>query len=96
MTGTLKALDHVLALSDDQTVIIPGHGPASNKEGLAAYTHMLRTISGRIQEMIAGKSTLAQILAAEPTKDFDEEYGNGIIRNTVFVEMLYRHMMTQD
>jgi len=71
------------------------HGPASNKEGLAAYTHMLRTISGHIQKMIAGKSTLTQILTAEPTKNFDEEYGNEAIRNTVSVEMLYKHI-TQD
>jgi cyclase len=95
MTGTLKALDHVLALSDDQTVIIPGHGPVSNKEGLAAYTHMRRTISGRIQKMIVGKSTLVQTLTAKPTKDFDEEYGNRVIRNTVFAEILYKDM-TQD
>jgi cyclase len=95
INGTLKALHHALALSDDNTVIIPGHGPVSNKENLVAYTGMLRTINGRIQKMIAGKSTLAQILATEPTKDFDEEYGNGFIKNTAFVEMLYKDM-TQD
>jgi cyclase len=95
INGTLKALDHALALSDDNTVIIPGHGPVSNKESLMAYTGMLRTINSRIQKMIAGKSTLAQILTAEPTKDFDEKYGNGFIKNTAFVEMLYKDM-TQD
>lgn len=92
INGTLKALDHALALSDDNTVIIPGHGPVSNKESLVAYTGMLRTINSRIQKMIAGKSTLAQILATEPTKDFDKEYGNGLIKNTAFVEMLYKDM----
>ena len=95
INGTLKALEHALALSDDNTVIIPGHGPVSNKENLVAYTGMLRTINGRIQKMITGKSTLAQILATEPTKDFDKEYGNGFIKNTAFVEMLYKDM-TQD
>ena len=95
INGTLKALDRALALSDAQTVIIPGHGPVSNKEGLVAYTNMLRTINGRIQKMITDKSTLAQILATEPTKDFDDEYGNGFINNTAFVEMLYKDM-TQD
>ena len=92
INGTLKALDHALALSDNNTVIIPGHGPVSNKENLVAYTGMLRTINGRIQKMITGKSTLAQILATEPTKDFDKEYGNGFIKNTAFVEMLYKDM----
>jgi cyclase len=92
INGTLKALEHALALSDDNTVIIPGHGPVSNKESLVAYTGMLRTINSRLQKMIAGKSTLAQILATEPTKDFDKEYGNGLIKNTAFVEMLYKDM----
>ena len=92
INGTLKALEHALALSDDNTVIIPGHGPVSNKESLAAYTGMLRTINSRIQKMITGKSTLTQILATEPTKDFDKEYGNGFIKNTAFVEMLYKDM----
>lgn len=92
INGTLKALEHALALSDDNTVIIPGHGPVSNKENLVAYTGMLRTINGRIQKMITGKSTLTQILATEPTKDFDKEYGNGFIKNTAFVEMLYKDM----
>jgi hypothetical protein len=45
--------------------------------------------------MIVGKSTLVQTLTAKPTKDFDEEYGNRVIRNTVFAEILYKDM-TQD
>jgi cyclase len=90
--GTLNALEQILALSDNKTVIIPGHGPLSDKDGLMAYTGMLRTISSRIRTMIAERSSLDQILAAEPTKDFDEAYGNGVIKNATFVEMLYKDM----
>jgi cyclase len=90
--GTLNALEQILALSDNKTVIIPGHGPLSDKDGLMAYTGMLRTISSRIRTMIAERSSLDQILAAEPTKDFDEAYGNGVIKHATFVEMLYKDM----
>lgn len=51
---------------------------------------MLKTISSTIRKMIAGQSTLEQIQAAEPTRDFDGEYGDGFIKNTAFVDMLYK------
>jgi glyoxylase-like metal-dependent hydrolase (beta-lactamase superfamily II) len=91
--GIIKALERILEISDDKTVIIPGHGPVSNKGKLMAYTSMLKTISSLMQAMIAGQATLEQVQAAEPTRDFDEKYGNGFIRNTAFVEMLYKDIM---
>jgi cyclase len=93
--GTLNALERILTLSDNNTVIIPGHGPVSDKVGLMAYSNMLRTVSSRMRKMIAEQSSLEQILAAEPTKDFDDKYGNGTIKNAAFVEMLYKDMTTE-
>ena len=78
-----------------RTVIIPDHGPVSDKGGLMAFTNMLGTISSRMRKMIAEQSSLEQILAAGPTKDFDNEYGNGAIKNAAFMEMLYKNMTTQ-
>ncbi|HAJ93000.1 MAG TPA: MBL fold metallo-hydrolase [Gammaproteobacteria bacterium] len=93
LEGTINALEQVLAMSDDKTVIIPGHGPVSNKSSLLAYTDMLKTISSTLRKMIAGQSTLEQIQAAEPTRDFDGNYGDGFIKNTAFVDMLYQDMV---
>lgn len=90
--GVLRALEKILALSDSDTVIIPGHGPVSDKDSLRAYTDMLGTISNRIRRMIDEQASLEQILAAEPTRDFDERYGNGFIGNTAFVKMLHADM----
>jgi len=92
ITGTINALEQVLAMSDDKTVIIPGHGPVSNKSSLLAYTDMLKTISSTLRKMIAAQSTLEQIQATEPTRDFDGKYGDGFIKNTAFVKMLYKDM----
>jgi hypothetical protein len=57
-----------------------------------AYTDMLKTISSSIGKMMSGQSTLEQIQAAEPTRDFDGKYGDGFIKNTAFVAMLYKDM----
>ena len=92
--GTIKALDRILVLSDNKTVIMPGHGPVSDRESLAAYTDMLKDISNRIRKLIDEQATLEEVLATEPTKDFDAQYGNGFIKNNVFVKMLYTDMTT--
>ncbi|MFZ8925260.1 MAG: hypothetical protein ACO3CU_00640, partial [Candidatus Nanopelagicales bacterium] len=46
-----------LARADDDTRIIPGHGPLSDRAGLLAYREMLSVVSGRIGELVGeGKS----------------------------------------
>jgi len=90
--GVIQALEQVLAMSDADTIIIPGHGPLSNRKELAPYVNMLKAISSRIQKMIAEQATLEQIQAAAPSKEFDGEYGNGYIKNTTFIGMLYKGM----
>ena len=42
MNGLIKAVDHLLEMIDDETKIIPGHGPLADREGsnnnLALFT----------------------------------------------------------
>ena len=47
--GMIATADKVLALSDDKTRIIPGHGPLSNKAELKVFRDMLATVSARAQ-----------------------------------------------
>jgi len=56
--GVIAACDRVLAIANDETRIIPGHGPLSNKAGLRAYRDMLATVADRIGKLVAeGKTT---------------------------------------
>ena len=90
--GYLKAIDQVLALADDKTVIIPGHGTLSNKQELRAYRDMIRTISDRIRRMLGEQASLEQVQASMPGKEYDAEYGGGMLNNETFVKMLYEDM----
>jgi cyclase len=93
--GYIRAIDQVLAQANENTVIIPGHGPISNKQELAAWRDMLETIIDRIRAMVGENASLEQVQASLPTKAFDEKYGGGFINNETFVKMLYQNM-TQD
>jgi hypothetical protein len=37
---------------------------------------MLNIVRGRIAALVAGGATLEQVVAAEPTKEWDAKYGN--------------------
>ena len=87
--GVIAAADRVLQITDDTSKIIPGHGPLSNKAELRAYRDMLVKVSARIAAMVKAKKTLAQVVAAKPTQDFDGKWGNGFLKPEQFVEIVY-------
>jgi cyclase len=90
--GCIRAIDQVLEIANEKTVIIPGHGPISNRQELTAYRDMLKTITGRIRILLRKKASLEQIQAEGVTADFDAAYGDGFIKSEKFVEMLYQDL----
>ncbi|MCG2584824.1 MBL fold metallo-hydrolase [Massilia sp. TS11] len=86
--GVLAAVDAVLAQCDEQTRIIPGHGPLASKADLAAYRDMLATILGRVKALRG--QPLAAVLAAKPTADYDAKWGNGFMKPAAFTESLWK------
>ena len=87
--GVIAAVDRVLAITDDTTKIIPGHGPLSNKSELKAYRDMLVKVSAKVSALVKAKKSLAQAIAAKPSKDFDAAWGNGFLKPEQFVEIVY-------
>jgi glyoxylase-like metal-dependent hydrolase (beta-lactamase superfamily II) len=87
--GMIAAVDHVLAVSDSGTKIIPGHGPLGNRESLRAYREMLGTVRDRIRGMVRDGMSLALVQAAKPTLQFDAVWGKGFITPDKFVEIVY-------
>ena len=87
--GMIAAADRVLALSDDKTKIIAGHGPLASKSDLKAYRDMLATTADRVRAMVKEGKKLDEVLAAKPTTEFDERWGRGFFTAARFIEMLF-------
>ena len=64
--GFIAAQEALLALTDDQTKIIPGHGPLSNKAAMEQDLKMLKKIVAIVEEELADNKTPEQI-AMHPT-----------------------------
>ena len=84
------AVDRMLALADEKTRIIPGHGELTDKAGLAAYREMLATTSGRVRELVKAGKTLEEALAAKPNADYDAKLAWDFITPERYLTILYR------
>jgi hypothetical protein len=54
----------VLERIGENAVVIPGHGPVSDRAGLEAYTAMLRHVCSEMTKMILAGNSLEEIQAA--------------------------------
>lgn len=69
--GIIAAAARVLEMVDDDTRIIPGHGPVSGRAELQAYHDMLVGIRDLVQDAIARGLTLEETVAAGITDEYD-------------------------
>ena len=90
--GTVAAVDTALLSVDEDTAVIPGHGPLGDRARLIAYRDMLQGIADRIQALLDAGKTLEETQAAEPTADWDAEWGGGFIKPEAFVRMVYEDL----
>ena len=68
----------VLNEIEEDTIVIPGHGPVAKYADLAEYVVMLRTIRERIAKLVARGASLDEVIAAKPTAEWDEVQGDPI------------------
>ena len=94
LAGTVAAIEAVLARSHARTVVIPRHGPASNRAELAAYRDMLVAIGRKVREAVEKGMGIEEILAAKPTAEFDAKFGRpgAIVAPEEFVRSVYRDL----
>lgn len=72
MQGMIRAHDAALERSDDNTVIIPGHGPITDKAGLQDARDTLQSIYDRVRVRKEAGASLAEIIEERPLEDMAE------------------------
>lgn len=68
--GTIAVVGELAALTDDDTIFIPGHGNLSRRSDLLEYRAMLVTIRDRVQGMIDEGRSFTEIIEAEPAAGY--------------------------
>ena len=76
LNGLIIFCESVLNEIDENTIVIPGHGPVGSHADLSAYVLMLSQIRDSIAVLIAGGATLNDVIAARPTSRWDDKRGD--------------------
>ncbi len=92
--GMISSANRVLSLADENTQIIPGHGPLSTPEDLKKYRDMMMKIRAKVMIMVREDKTLEEIKAANPTEGY-EDWGTGFITSERFINILYNDLSQQ-
>ena len=74
LAGTVAAIEAALARSNSRTVVVPGHGPVSNRAELAVYRDMLVAVGRRVREAVEQGTGIEDLLASRPTAEFDARF----------------------
>lgn len=87
--GMIRAVDRILAHTDAQTKIVPGHGPVATRADLQDYRDMLMQVRQHVKDLIAAGKTMDEVVTAAPTKDFDAKWATGYVTPEVFTKMVF-------
>lgn len=90
--GVIAAAEAAMALADENTRIIPGHGPLSSLDDLESYRDVLSAVRQRVAAMIGEGLSEDDVVAAAPSAEWDESWGGGFIGPEAFLRSVYRSL----
>ncbi|MEO2268945.1 MBL fold metallo-hydrolase [Pseudoalteromonas sp. YIC-656] len=89
--GILAAVQTVIDAIADDTQVIPGHGPMSNKAGLQSYHALISKAKAIMLEAIEEHKTLEAVVAADPLAQLNLEYMGWLPKERV-TTLFYRSL----
>ncbi len=92
INGMIAAAKSIHKIINNETKVIPGHGPLSNKAELTEYISMLEGVRDAVTPLVKAGKSLQETITARPTQKFDEKWGNGFLKPNHFVEIVYNDL----
>ena len=90
--GFIAAQKKIIALADDETKIIPGHGVLANKADLQAAVDMLEDAQARVKALVDAGKSQEEVLAENPLARYHDGWNWGFITTERMTEALYRSL----
>lgn len=89
ISGMIAAADKALPLANNDTKIVPGHGPLGNKADLVKFRDMLVTARDHVQKLKSAGKSVEEAIAAKPLADLDAAWGKGLLSSDLFIQVIY-------
>jgi glyoxylase-like metal-dependent hydrolase (beta-lactamase superfamily II) len=98
IAGVLSALNDIIDIAvptfnqQGGTRIVPGHGRILNEADVVEYRDMTTIIHDRVKLAVDKGMTLEQLLAQQPTLDYDGLYATPAMTGAMYVEAIYNEL----
>ena len=89
MNGMIAAASKMLAMTDKNTKVVPGHGPLGNKDDLKKFRDMMVTARDRVEKLKSSGKSPQEVVAAKPFADLDPVWGKGTFSGEQFAYIVY-------
>ncbi len=87
--GIIAAANTVLNHSDENTKIIPGHGPLATRADLVTYRDVMVGVRDAVATLIKAGTSREEVVAANPTAPWNDPWGNGFMNAETFTGLVY-------
>ncbi len=87
--GVIVGVDTILALTDNDSKIIPGHGPLGDRSDLQAYRDMLAIAYERLLKLKNTGVSAEDAVIHAPLKDLEQDWGGGIFSADKWIGIVY-------
>jgi len=85
----ISACDDFIAMVDEDTIVVPGHGVIGDKQTLIDYRNMLANSHDRVKALMDQGRTLDEIIAARPNADYDQAMNVETRRIENWIRVIY-------
>jgi glyoxylase-like metal-dependent hydrolase (beta-lactamase superfamily II) len=92
VSGFIAAQKRIIALADDETKIIPGHGKLANKADLQAAVDMLEDAQARVKALVDAGKSQEEVIAANPLADYEDAWTWDFITAERMTATIYRSL----
>lgn len=89
MRGIIKAIDQIIAIADENSKIIPGHGPLADKKDLLVYRDMLSITYRKLLKLKNSGVSAEDAIKQKPLEQFDTEWSDGVFSTDRWIKIIY-------
>jgi len=87
--GMIAAVADILSMVDEETKIVPGHGPLANKADLQDYHDMLVQVVALLEPLAKEGMSADEAMAFDPLKPLNEKWAQGWMKADPMIKNVY-------
>jgi glyoxylase-like metal-dependent hydrolase (beta-lactamase superfamily II) len=92
VAGYKAGQQQIIDMADDDTIIVPGHGPIARKSDLQIAVDMLIDAEARVKKLVDAGMTQEQVVAENPLAEYHEQWNWSFITTERMTTTLYRSL----